>query len=791
MKQLNGFFEEAILVTKDFEPIFRTGIYDMMFLPDEEEVMEYIADFIDTLERINVLELGDFAGYIYEELIPDEERHQLGQFYTPPAITELITRWAIRSQEDVILDPGVGSGTFLLWAYKVLLKLKTGRDELPAPRDVHEKILNQLYAIDINPFPAHLTTMNLAMRNVRAPFENMNVIVDDFFRVRPGETYLLRVKTPKGEEVRSVSLPKSFNAVVGNPPYTRWVEIPEPTQNLILDPNDELRDEISKYGLTPQVRRGIEPGIYIYWIMHAAKFLKNGGRLGMIISNMWLQTDYGVKFGNFLLDNFKIEAVIDFSARLFRIPLIATCVILLEKCEDEEERKKNEAIFMFIDKEAKVDEILEALQEPEKFTNKFLINVVKQENIPRDDKWISLLFNPDEILDLLIKNPLMVKMSELFEPSRGNTTFSMWAIRHGRRPDLGAKDFFYFNESKAKEYGIGDDFLEPAITGARQVKYFTFTEKDWKTLRTGDKNCYLFICHKPREELPDSVKKYIELGEPICPICGKKFKEPKIDSEGFFTCVNGHRISGSEKIITLIPKTRGGGTIASEAIACKTREKEKKYFYGWYDLGGFKYAPIMAIYQSQYKTRFFYCKHPVATYHAIITFIPKVDLNETQIKALLAYLNSSFTQLYVEKNARTTGGGIAALEVDYAQSIPVIDVRELDDTYLNKLASLFDKLEKEARRLGDAAKKENVEKLWDSIILEIDNVVEEILKLPSGVGSIAKNIAMEMMERRVARTKGARPEAVKGEETPVVKPKKKKSRKKKKEASTPLNKWMK
>ena len=221
MKQLSGFFEKAISETNDFKPIFRTGIYDMISLPDNEEVIEYITDFIDTLEQIKVVELGDLAGYIYEELIPDEERHKLGQFYTPPAIVEFITKWAIRNQESVILDPGVGSGSFLLWAYKVLLELKVGTTELPAPKNVHEKILEQLYAIDINPFPAHLTTMNLAMKNVRAPFENMNIIVEDFFRVKPGETYKLKVKTLKGDKKRITSLPEFFDVVVGNPPYTR------------------------------------------------------------------------------------------------------------------------------------------------------------------------------------------------------------------------------------------------------------------------------------------------------------------------------------------------------------------------------------------------------------------------------------------------------------------------------------------------------------------------------------------------------------------------------------------
>ncbi|MEM4847096.1 MAG: hypothetical protein QW794_05000 [Thermosphaera sp.] len=43
---------------------------------------------------------------------------------------------------------------------------------------------------------------------------------------------------------------------------------------------------IRRYGLTPQLSKGIEPGIHTYWIMHATRLLKNGGRLGMIISSL-------------------------------------------------------------------------------------------------------------------------------------------------------------------------------------------------------------------------------------------------------------------------------------------------------------------------------------------------------------------------------------------------------------------------------------------------------------------------------------------------------------------------
>jgi type I restriction-modification system DNA methylase subunit len=233
--------------------------------------------------------------------------------------------------DDLVLDPGCGSGGFIIKSYDKLAELKIGR--LQVSEKVHTRILDQLYAVDLNPFPAHLTAMNLAMRNVRAPSTNLNVLVRDFFALEPNTELhtSYTVKTAAGVVERSIQIPKSFDVVLGNPPYTRWKEIPEPTKRLI---KKYLADVVRKYRLTSRLGGGKEPGIYVYWIMHAERFLKEGGRLAMIVSNLWLQTEYGIKLGNFILDHFKVVAMIDFAIRLFDA-LASTCIILLEKCSNE------------------------------------------------------------------------------------------------------------------------------------------------------------------------------------------------------------------------------------------------------------------------------------------------------------------------------------------------------------------------------------------------------------------------------------------------------------------------
>ncbi|MEM3596671.1 MAG: N-6 DNA methylase [Candidatus Bathyarchaeia archaeon] len=754
---LYRYFAKAVEVTGDFEPVFYTGIYDEIELPDDPFVLEGINAFIEDMEHHRLEDLGsDIVGFIYEELIPAAERHALGQFYTPPAIAELITKWAVRSPDDKVLDPGCGSGTFLVKAYKRLLELKGYRE--PTEK-AHKEILRQLYAFDINPFPLHLTALNLASRYIRAPSTEVNTIHTDFFRVEAEQTVVSPyvVKTLAGEIKREIAIPK-FDAVIANPPYTRWTEIPEKTREAIKDSIEKL---LTEYNLTAQIQRGVEPGIYIHFIMHAFDMLKEGGRLGMIISDSWLQTDYGVDFGRFLLDHFKVKALIDISARVFPVPLIGTCIILLEKCTNEQERENNQTVFMYADiaetEAFKVDEILEAIEKPEKYEERYIIRALKQREIPKDQKWINLLFDANAILDKLKRKT--IKMVEIFEPSYGNATYLYLASRGktGGPRNLGTKEFFYLDEGKVQHYGL-KDYAYPALTSARYAKWFTFTKKDWEELKKKGAPCYFFMCHEPRDKLPKNVLDYIKWGETECR--------------------------------TMIRGTRGGGKICSQALACQAREKKKDLFHGWYDLGGIEKAPIMAIYQSQYKTRFILTKHPVVTYHAIITFIPKIELTENETKALLSYLNSSFPQLYIESHARITGMGVAALEVKHAEEMPILDVKTLKQKDVELLASLFDELEAEARKLGGADTAENIEKLWDTVIEKIDMEITRILKLPKELAKTAKIMAKTMMKRRLQRAEEATPEAIKGEEEPRLKPPKKPEVEKTKETTTSLDNFM-
>jgi hypothetical protein len=253
----------------------------------------------------------------------------------------------------------------------------------------------------------------------------------------------------------------------------------------------------------------------------------------------------------------------------------------------------------------------------------------------------------------------------------------------------------------------------------------------------------------------------------------------------------------SDECRTKIRGTRGGGRMCSEAVACRAREEgeARRWFYGWYDLGGFIPTPIMAIRQAGYHPQFSLVKMPLVTYDAIITFIPRVrvkvgnwvfdpgeykgvieglnsnvELDEVEVKALLAYLNSTFNWLWLEQNGRRTGGGILALEVNIAERMPILNVKAIDRGRVEELAKLFDELEAEARRLmglkpvaddppGDEESEGEEEEEVGGPKLEmfrrlrpifekIDSKIAEVLDIDVDVGALWSQ-AWEMMERRV------------------------------------------
>jgi type I restriction-modification system DNA methylase subunit len=93
---------------------------------------------------------SDVLKILYESLIDREERHGLGEYYTPDWLAAKIVRHAIeRPIEQRVLDPACGSGTFLFHAIRNKEAEEAGLEE----RLRAEEATNHIAGMDIHPPP--------------------------------------------------------------------------------------------------------------------------------------------------------------------------------------------------------------------------------------------------------------------------------------------------------------------------------------------------------------------------------------------------------------------------------------------------------------------------------------------------------------------------------------------------------------------------------------------------------------------------------------------------------------
>ncbi|MDM7276019.1 MAG: hypothetical protein P3X22_007915 [Thermoprotei archaeon] len=65
LAKLEEMFEKAIEIAGDFEPIFKTGIYDMISIVESEEVLKALDWLVELIDVYKIEKFGDIIGYVY------------------------------------------------------------------------------------------------------------------------------------------------------------------------------------------------------------------------------------------------------------------------------------------------------------------------------------------------------------------------------------------------------------------------------------------------------------------------------------------------------------------------------------------------------------------------------------------------------------------------------------------------------------------------------------------------------------------------------------------------------
>lgn len=680
-RQLQKYFDKALEI--DYEPIFAENFLETLPMPDS--IIPQIVSFIDSLNhKYNFSSIGyEIIGRVFERLIPDKERHQLGQYFTRSDVVDLINSFCVKSADDIVLDPGCGAATFPIRAYSLIRQKNKSK--------THREILKQLFGIDISKFAAHLSMINLTIKDLSEKENYPYIVNSDFFDIFPEQIIKrkYKIKTPSGE-LAEVKVPH-VDAVVGNPPYTRQEEM----ESAFGERYKEKLNFVIKKDFHFSI--GKRSGIYSYFFIHGSKFLKDGGRFGFITSNSWLDADYGKYLQEFFLNNHKIIAVVESKVeRWFEDADINTCITILERCKNKEERENN--VVKFVQFKAPLKKLIPlSMSEGERWKK---INKIKERILDQDE------YYDDDEIRIYPKNQIELFL-EGFEEEENKYVGSKWG-KYIRAPEIyfkilekgkgifvplrkvsvirrgyttGANEFFYLKKSDLEKLSIENEFWKHR-KGKKSVENFVIiSPKESKTIAL--KSEYLkkrvLIINKNKSEIPKTnALKYIRMGE--------------------------------EKGYNLRP-------------TCKSRKR-------WYELPDRE--PGKVLWQMIHFSRHIslYNENDVFVDHNLFEL-----LNIKQPEIYCTVLNSTLYALIKEINGRVNlGQGSLKNEGIDIKIIPIIPLEKFGKKAKEKLTKLFKELKD--RTIGSifdeiGATKSNEVKLnrVKKDRLELDNIIFDVLGL--------------------------------------------------------------
>ena len=691
----------------DFKAVFE---YDPIFnnIPLTDEICSEVNDFVEELRSYDLSVFrSDVIGRIYEHLIPKDERHDLGQYYTPPAIVELITRLTVAKPTDKVLDPACGSGGFLIGAYKELKRASTG-----SRTPIHRKILGQLYGIDINRFPAHLSAINLAVQDISSKTDVVQIEVADFFDILPGQgRFARRVANLTGEPIlETVPIPTKVDVVVANPPYIRHEMITQ---------RERIQSLLRELGVEMSERSDI----YAYFFVHASQFVEDGGRVGFITSERWLDTDYGVDLEKFFLANFRIKYIVKFDRQVFDEPLVGTCVTILEKESQQDARDSNLVKLIRVKRNMEIAELKGLLErasdKPEsvEYFQAYTLATKVQANLGGDPRWARLLYAPPIYYDL-VSHPRMTKVGQLASVGRGLKS--------------GADDFFYLDKDELADHGLGPKHMVPALKHIAQV--------DHPKLQASDTEWRVLDVHPTLEKLG------VFNSESISGRSSLEFAKKALKKAGHDDLLN-YIEDGEERGLHKRPSCRRTNGI-------------------WFDLGDLPRPPIV-LPQVYWKDAIIpFNADRVVVNQRLITLDPKEGVDSMLLAAIL---NSSMSALFINLHGRVAmGEALNRIEitVDDAKDLPIPNPEELTPTQVREIKETFKEMLAKTGEISPA-ELHGFRKRIDSVLLtaldfedrqnELGEAFEELIdaRVTGGGSSREVLVSGERQPRRIVRLRGA------------------------------------
>ncbi|MFX0094203.1 MAG: class I SAM-dependent DNA methyltransferase, partial [Candidatus Hodarchaeota archaeon] len=259
--------------------------------------------------------LSDFYG---EHLFRNSaKRSAQGSIYTPEFVRQymikkslanlLKTNDELKSQSYAILDPACGTGRFLIDIYDHI------HDKNPSPSSMSQQVTN-LFGLDIDCNALVLAFSCLALRNA---FDYKTVFSCSFFHCNTLEIFKWPIRNPQ-----------TFDLIIGNPPFVMGDNIPKNLREYLKEAYQEIFQA--------------EADLSYYFLDRAIQLLSPRGFLSFVFPRYLFKAFYGARIRKRVLDQCIIPEIFDFNQLdPFKGIGSRTCLIFLQKCQDQETRKNH------------------------------------------------------------------------------------------------------------------------------------------------------------------------------------------------------------------------------------------------------------------------------------------------------------------------------------------------------------------------------------------------------------------------------------------------------------------
>lgn len=237
---------------------------------------------------------------------------------------EIYRKWLLQL---TICDPACGSGAFLNQALDFLIDEHQYIDELQAKlfgdalvlSDMENSILeNNLFGVDLNEESVEIAKLSLWLRTAQ-PNRKLNDLNGN---IKCGNSLIDDVKVAGDKAFNwQQAFPKvfekgGFDVIIGNPPY-----------GATLNEND-VQYFRKKYSTVI----GHSEVYYLFTEKAINDLVKKGSYIGYIIPNAWLSNKYARKLRELLIDETRIEKLINFNKKIiFEDANVETAIFISKK----------------------------------------------------------------------------------------------------------------------------------------------------------------------------------------------------------------------------------------------------------------------------------------------------------------------------------------------------------------------------------------------------------------------------------------------------------------------------